>query len=485
MPDKIDGKKITFNNAYGNKNDPKKIKVRIQNNWSIMNYKEEEEKALQPKGAGKFKVSVFDGNKVKYEKGENTISTGDVKLNSTKFNILEAIIKMVDDDGKKGKENILSVNDLIEAREDFKNNNKKWKKLKVKNFKLDKDSGIATIIIDGSNGEEILRFKFKKEDISKKKEKNNSNSHKIVSGDTLGELAQKYDTTITEIKKANPGLQGDKLKIGYELNIPTSADKKSANTQSTSKTSKKSKTKLTNEVAKVISTFKGGKIDISEVKDFKTVAQYTGLSVDYIRDILVGIEGRNNWPVCVAEYDGVPGPGHPKGHLTIGFGHTSLIGEPKVKEGMTITNEQAYQILANDIITLIGQVKTIIKRESKENLYDKSPKSIKDALIDLAFNKGAGKVADASIIANLKAGSYGATARRTWYDTKQVGLMKRNMYRFLLAIRDISSSEKRGAIKKFRSEHFDDLIKVFNADSQAKVAWNKACEDYNLKKYKF
>ena len=81
-----------------------------------------------------------------------------------------------------------------------------------------------------------------------------------------------------------------------------------------------------------------------------SVAKYTGLSEDYIRDILVGIEGRNNWPLCKAEYDGIGDRNHSNGYLTIGFGHTSLSGKPEVYDGMKITEKQAYQILANDIV---------------------------------------------------------------------------------------------------------------------------------------
>ena len=51
--------------------------------------------------------------------------------------------------------------------------------------------------------------------------------HKIISGDTLSQIAQRYKTTTRQIKESNNQLRGNKLRIGKYLLIPT-ANKSSA-----------------------------------------------------------------------------------------------------------------------------------------------------------------------------------------------------------------------------------------------------------------
>lgn len=233
------------------------------------------------------------------------------------------------------------------------------------------------------------------------------------------------------------------------------------------------------QIAKIISNFNNGRIDIKDVKDINSVAAYTGMSVEYITDVLVGLEGRRSWPLCKAEYDGVGAKGHPNGYLTIGFGHTNLIGEPKVTEGLVISEKQAFQILANDIISAEKTAKNKLG-----NLYDKAPASIQHAIVDLVFNKGP-KSINKSLEANLEKGYYAATARRTWYETSNVGLQKRNMYRFIAALEDLNQTQKTSAIKRFGNEHIEQLKAVFKKDIDAKLAWNNMCKSEKCDEYKF
>ena len=46
--------------------------------------------------------------------------------------------------------------------------------------------------------------------------------HKVAAGDTLWNIAQKYNTTIQEIKKAN-GINGSQIKIGSKLKVPVTS----------------------------------------------------------------------------------------------------------------------------------------------------------------------------------------------------------------------------------------------------------------------
>lgn len=69
------------------------------------------------------------------------------------------------------------------------------------------------------------------------------------------------------------------------------------------------------------------------------------------------------------------------GVLTIGYGHTSAAGAPKVTAGMTITKEQADQILATDLKKVEDQVNSLVKVPLTQNQFD--------VLVSFQFNTGA------------------------------------------------------------------------------------------------
>lgn len=68
------------------------------------------------------------------------------------------------------------------------------------------------------------------------------------------------------------------------------------------------------------------------------------------------------------------------GVLTIGTGHTSAAGPPKVVSGMTITKAQNDQILLNDLAPIEKQASQYIKVPVTQNQYD--------AIISIVFNVG-------------------------------------------------------------------------------------------------
>ena len=130
--------------------------------------------------------------------------------------------------------------------------------------------------------------------------------------------------------------------------------------------------------------------------------------------------------------------------------------------------------------------------------FNELPLSIKEAIIDVAFNRDAQKIENAeeyiSLRANIKGGyeNLPATAVRLCQDFSKyslaqkkknkftTGLMYRNSYRFLLAIRDLNNEYR--AIAKRRFENFDSYYtttiklktsKGHNEDVRMlKQAWN-------------
>lgn len=68
------------------------------------------------------------------------------------------------------------------------------------------------------------------------------------------------------------------------------------------------------------------------------------------------------------------------GVLTIGYGHTSAAGPPEVREGQTITQEEADAILAGDLGKVEEEVTKLVKAKINQNQFD--------ALGSFEFNTG-------------------------------------------------------------------------------------------------
>ncbi len=71
---------------------------------------------------------------------------------------------------------------------------------------------------------------------------------------------------------------------------------------------------------------------------------------------------------------------HIYGTLTIGFGHTSVAGPPRVYVGQEITKEMADSILSSDLTSVEIEVNHLVKVTLNQNQFD--------ALIDFQFNTG-------------------------------------------------------------------------------------------------
>lgn len=86
------------------------------------------------------------------------------------------------------------------------------------------------------------------------------------------------------------------------------------------------------------------------------------------------------------------------GVLTIGYGHTTTAGPPKVYPGMRITAEQADAILASDLRSVEIEVEHLVKVPLDQNQFD--------VLVSFQFNTG--KLAKSTLLKKLNAGAYGA-----------------------------------------------------------------------------
>ena len=88
--------------------------------------------------------------------------------------------------------------------------------------------------------------------------------------------------------------------------------------------------------------------------------------------------------------------GKPKGELTIGYGHTSAAGAPKVVPGMKITKAEAEKIFRRDIQKYVDQVNALVTREVTQNQFD--------ALVSFHYNTGA--LGKSTLLKRVNAGQF-------------------------------------------------------------------------------
>ncbi|MFV0279231.1 MAG: lysozyme [Rhodoblastus sp.] len=95
------------------------------------------------------------------------------------------------------------------------------------------------------------------------------------------------------------------------------------------------------------------------------------------------------------------------GVWTIGYGHTSRAGPPRVVPGMTITQAEAEEILARDLESFERGVAQALRRKKGETLQREF-----DALVDLAFNIGLGAFRSSSLLKAYLAGDKARAAEK-------------------------------------------------------------------------
>ena len=116
---------------------------------------------------------------------------------------------------------------------------------------------------------------------------------------------------------------------------------------------------------------------------------------------------------------------------TIGYGHTG----PEVHSGMTITQEQAENYLAEDVKRAEADVNARLNVEVTQNEFD--------ALVDFAFNCGCGNLNNSTLLKKLNAGDYeGAAQEFLKWDMAaghhMAGLLRRRQAEELLFLKDMA-----------------------------------------------
>lgn len=117
----------------------------------------------------------------------------------------------------------------------------------------------------------------------------------------------------------------------------------------------------------------------------------------------------------IKEFEGVRLKSYkcPAGVYTIGVGHTSAAGPPKVGPGMEITNAQAMKILAQDLVQFEDGVEAAVRVPLTQNQFD--------ALVSFTFNVGLGAFQKSTLLKKLNAEDYAAVPAELMKWTKAGG----------------------------------------------------------------
>jgi lysozyme len=106
------------------------------------------------------------------------------------------------------------------------------------------------------------------------------------------------------------------------------------------------------------------------------------------------------------------------GVWTIGYGHTGLT----VHGGLTITQEQADQLLQSDIASSVACVNRAVTAAINQNQFD--------ALVDFVFNLGCAALLSSTLLRDVNAGDFAAAVQQflLWDHARGVviaGLLRR------------------------------------------------------------
>lgn len=113
-----------------------------------------------------------------------------------------------------------------------------------------------------------------------------------------------------------------------------------------------------------------------------------------------GIALIKNWEGC--RLTAYPDPGTGGDPWTIGYGHTSAAGEPKVVRGLKITQQEADDILVRDLAKYEAAVDRALTRSPTQPQFD--------ACVSLCYNIGQGAFAGSTVVRKFNAGDITGSA---------------------------------------------------------------------------
>lgn len=217
--------------------------------------------------------------------------------------------------------------------------------------------------------------------------------YKVAKGDNIEKIAKKFGIETRSLLQANNLTQATakKLQLGQILKIPPTRK-------------------------------------IKGVRNLNDIAKSMGVSVDFIKK-LKRVEDDQN--LSENQFHNTRYKDK-AGVLTIGIGHVWKAGEPT-----ELSNAQVCELCAKDLLKMEDNLCAVLG--GKKN-YDKLPQSLKEALLDMTFNKGTAIIEDTpGLLYCLKSGKYEAAINKFTYNKSTTtgkemsGLSKRRLFDISIA----------------------------------------------------
>lgn len=185
------------------------------------------------------------------------------------------------------------------------------------------------------NEKEIARQKYIQETVN--------SVHEVKDGENYSSIANQYNIGVNYLLSVN-GLTGkETLSIGQELKIPNSRNA----------------------------------VNITQLSD---VAKAMGVSEEFIQKLKLIEDGYKDDGTPYGDHEFHNTPYYDMGRKTIGIGHLMQDGDKK-----RMTNWEVLNTFGDDLLKMEENLWVVLG--GKEN-YDKLPQGIKEALLDMTFNKG-------------------------------------------------------------------------------------------------
>ena len=343
------------------------------------------------------------------------------KLSKTQYKILEALAGANECDPDDDAD-ILTLRDMMHAKERFKTDNDVFRGLEVKEFRCDAKAGVVNIT---ANNGEVLRVEF-----------------------GLNSKPAKSKPSASTIQKT-PSAPASK------------------------KTSGIAKSNSAKKVSKTPDKYEG--IPKNWIPYIQKLSKTTGYSEELIMNI---ISYESYTPVAKYKKEN-------RGLYEVGFGHTTQANHNnKFGKGFKIDIATAFKWLGQDI----KDKESKIKKFGTYYNYNKLSKPMQEAFIDVAFNRGEGrldpysKVFDKnykSVHANIKQGYIGSAAvrlRQEKFYIHEAGLRKRNVQRFLKTLKELPAAQIISSMDLFNREYYYtktlNMLKPTEADTLRRD-WNQ------------
>jgi lysozyme len=141
------------------------------------------------------------------------------------------------------------------------------------------------------------------------------------------------------------------------------------------------------------------------------------------------------------------------GVWTIGVGHTSAAGEPKVTPGLVISKAQVDEILSRDLVQYERAVHDAVCAPLTQGQFD--------ALVSFCFNVGIGGFKGSTVVKRVNSGDYkgAADALLLWNKPKEIGgRRKSERAQFLAATPEYDKASKRGSLSDAVDLHENETV---------------------------